>query len=654
LDLFSKFFCPLQSQSDFSSKHWYLDLGARVLQEKNNTTKFKVWAPNVSTVDLVLVSDNDRSEESLVRMERGSDDYFTQTLDVGEGTKYFYLLDGHKKRADPVSRFQPDGVHGPSQIVDDSSFKWNDSYWRGLSMEELIIYELHVGTYTEQGTFESLIPCVDYLVNQLGVTVIELMPVAQFPGSRNWGYDGVFMFAPQNSYGGPSSLKKLVNFCHNRGLGIILDVVYNHVGPEGNYLQDFGPYFSSKYHTPWGPSFNYDDRGCDNVRKYVISNALYWIKDYHFDGLRLDAIHGIFDFSPKHILEEIKDAVEVQSKELGRLVNIIAESDLNDTRIVRSKDKCGFDLDAQWLDDFHHSIHGYLTGEKFGYYQDFGSMEDIVKSLTDGFVYDGKYSLFRGRKHGESSKDIPRKKFVVFLQNHDQIGNRPDGSRLSSILKEKRLLKVAAGLLLLSPFVPLLFMGEEYGETAPFYYFVSHTDTELIRAVREGRKKEFENYKWGMEYIDPQDEQTFERSKINRDFTLLHHRSFNNNFNEELFRCYCELIKLRKSHRVLTRLDKQESKVSFNVRDKTLLIRRKRNGDELEEISLVCNFGSNEAKLDQIFLSSESESWRKLYDSNDPDSSSHSGDESYLAPGILDHNVVLFPPFTFAVYSRLQ
>jgi maltooligosyltrehalose trehalohydrolase len=625
-------------------KNWYLDLGARVLKDNKKTTQFRVWAPHVSTMDLVLI--NDKGNESLTRMEKSSDNYyFTQiTDDVGDGTKYFYLLNQRNKRADPASKFQPEGVHGPSQVVDDSSFVWNDANWRGIAMEDLIIYELHVGTYTHEGTFDSLIPYIDYLVDKVGVTAIELMPVAQFPGARNWGYDGVFMFAPQNSYGGPASLKRLVNSCHNKGLGIILDVVYNHVGPEGNYLQEFGPYFSYKYHTPWGPSFNYDERGCDDVRKFVISNVLYWITNYHFDGLRLDAIHGIFDFSPKNILEDIKDAVETQSEKLGRLVNIIAESDLNDPKIVREKEKCGFGLDAQWSDDFHHSIHAYLTGEKFGYYQDFGTMEDIVKSFISGFVYDGRYSVFRGRRHGGPSEDLPGKKFVVFLQNHDQIGNRPDGSRLSSLLlKEKRLLKVAAGLLMLSPFVPLLFMGEEFGETAPFYYFVSHTDAELVKAVREGRRKEFEAYKWEIEYVDPQDEKTFSRSKIN------HNLKSSSDFSKELLDYYCELIKLRKSHFALNHLDKQKMKLSFDAKDKTLIIRRGSEPDEELLLLLVYNFGSNEVKINQ---SSGREKWRKIHDSNEPRfSSSLAWNESHEAPDNLSLGM-LFPPFTFALYSR--
>ena len=620
-----------------SKKGWYLDLGARVLKD-GKTTKFTVWAPYVSDMDLVILH-NDGSE-TLLQMEKDKKNYFIRTAHLKHGTKYFYLIDHCKRRADPASRFQPEGVHGPSQVVDDSSFEWTDGNWRGISMDDLIIYELHVGTYTQQGTFNSLIPYVDYLVHELGVTAIELMPIAQFPGTRNWGYDGVFMFAPQNSYGDPKSLKELVNACHDEGLAIILDVVYNHVGPEGNHLQDFGPYFSYKYHTPWGPSFNYDDRGCDDVRKYVMSNALYWITDYHFDGLRLDAIHGIFDFSPKNILEEIKNAMERRGKELRKDINIIGESDLNDPRIIRPKEKCGYGLDGQWSDDFHHAIHAYLTGERFGYYQDFGSLEDIAKSLTAGFVYDGKYSVFRGRKHGESSEDIPGMKFVVCLQNHDQIGNRPDGLRLASLLKDKRLLKVATGLLILSPFIPLLFMGEEFGEVAPFYYFISHTDTELVKAVREGRRKEFEAHNWEIQYIDPQNEQAFVKSKINHNLRL------SSDSNRELFSYYRELIKLRKSHSALRCLEKRSISVSFSTKEKILSIYRQ---SDSEELLLICNLAPNESKRREV---SEAKTWKKIHDSNV--SSCSSGENKLCcAPEILsfDHNLS-FPPFTFAIYCR--
>lgn len=613
------------------NENWVLDIGASILND-GKTAVFNVWAPKVSNLELLLYK---KGIQTTLKMEKDdATGYHTLTTDSEEGIRYFYLLDHEKRRADPVSKFQPEGIHGPSEIIGDS-FEWHDTNWTGISVENLIIYELHVGTYSAQGTFDSLIPYIDYLTKDLGVTAIELMPIAQFPGGRNWGYDGVFMFSPQNTYGGPEALKHLIDACHSKGLAVILDVVYNHVGPEGNYLQDFGPYFSYKYHTPWGPSFNYDDKGCDNVRKYIISNALYWITDYHFDGLRLDAIHGIFDFSPKHILEEIKDSVEFQAKRLGRTVSIIAESDLNDPRIVRPKEKCGYGLDAQWSDDFHHAIHAFLTGEKFGYYQDFGCFEDVVKCLTCNFVYDGKYSRFRGKKHGAIASDIPGNKFVVCLQNHDQVGNRPDGSRLGLLLKDIRLVKLAAGLLILSPFTPLLFMGEEFGEIAPFYYFTSHSDEDLVKAVREGRKNEFESHNWLTEYVDPQDKQTFARSKVNHDLRL------QNGSNRELFSYYCDLIRLRKLHRALKCFEKNSIKVK-SYKEQALVIHR---NCDFEKLMLVYNFGPDRV---EILLSSGEERWKKIHDSN---SFSPSSDKLLdLAPEILT-NRDGFPPFTFAVYS---
>ena len=629
-----------------SEKKWSLDLGATVLDEKS--TKFTVWAPNVSQMNLVILSKGEEGgDEPVFAMEKTDDNYFIQTADVGDGTKYLYLLDQNKRRADPATRFQPQGVHGPSQVVDDSNFNWTDECWHGVPEQDLIIYELHVGTFTQEGRFDSIIPYIDYLSKELGVTAIELMPVSQFPGSRNWGYDSVFMFAPQNSYGGPRGLKELVNTCHERGLAVILDVVYNHVGPEGNYLQDFGPYFSYKYHTPWGPSFNYDDRGCDNVRKYVIENALYWIINYHFDGLRLDAIHGIFDFSPKHILEELKDTVDEWTRDLDREVSIIAESDLNDPKIVKPKEICGYGLDAQWSDDFHHAVHSYLTGEKFGYYEDFGSLECIAKSLTDGFVYDDKYSAFRGRKHGYTSKDIQPKKFVVFLQNHDQVGNRPDGLRLASLLGDTRILKVAAGLLILSPYVPLLFMGEEFRESAPFFYFISHTDPDLVKAVREGRKKEFESHNWTAHYIDPQDELTFEKSKIN------HNLRFSNTSSGELFEYYRELIMFRKSHPALAATKERNLRIAADAGQKTLIIQRGSTLREQEQLMLlVYNLGSNQSRLGDI---SEKSAWKKIHDSNFVSSSPHLSKESLSqsAPEVISPGTdFVIPPFTLAIYSR--
>ena len=447
----------------------------------------------------------------LVPQGRG---YFeTVVPQVRPGDRYLYRLDDRIERPDPASQYQPEGVHAASAVVDQAAFQWTDRGWRGLPLEDLIIYELHTGTLTQAGTFEAVIPLLDYLKNDVGITAIELMPVAQFPGGRNWGYDGVYPFAPQASYGGPQGLKTLVNTCHARGLAVVLDVVYNHLGPEGNYLGEFGPYFTDHYRTPWGSAINYDGPDSDGVRHYVVSNALYWVTEYHIDGLRLDAIHGIYDFSARHILDEIGAAVHEQAAKLGRRILEIAESSLNDVRIIAPRDQGGYGLDAQWNDDFHHALRTSLVSERAGYYEDFHGLPDLATALQDGFVYSGQYSPFRRRRHGNSSRGRCPAQFVVFAQNHDQIGNRALGDRLSTLAPFEAL-KVAAASVLLSPSVPLLFMGEEYGETAPFQYFIEHGDPHLIEAVRRGRQEEFASFGWREELPDPQDPTTFERSRV--------------------------------------------------------------------------------------------------------------------------------------------
>ena len=490
---------------------WKLERGANVLRTAGGGVRFSVWAPNARRVRVRLAS-GPREHE----LTNGGDGMFECTLaDIGAGADYGFVLDDHDQLLpDPVSRFQPAGVHGPSRVVDPDAFRWTDNTWRGVAMADLAIYELHVGAFTSAGTFAAVIPHLRGL-RELGVTAIEIMPVAQFPGTRNWGYDGVELYAVQNSYGGPDGLKQLVDAAHAEGLGVILDVVYNHVGPEGNYLPLYGPYFTEKYKTPWGPALNYDDAHSDDVRRYVVDNALYWITEYHVDGLRLDAIHGIFDFSPKHLLQEIAEAVHKQADRLGRRVVVIGESDLNDPRVVRAVEEYGYGLDAQWSDDFHHAVHAALTGETIGYYSDFGDTEWIAASLREPFAYDGRRSLHRKRKHGGSSAGLPRERFVVAIQNHDQVGNRAAGDRLSTTLTAEQF-RLATALLLLSPYVPLLFMGQEYGETNPFPYFVSHGDEQLVQAVREGRRKEFESFGWGDDVPDPQAEETFRRSVLDR------------------------------------------------------------------------------------------------------------------------------------------
>jgi maltooligosyltrehalose trehalohydrolase len=492
---------------------WQLERGATVIPGQG--VRFAVWSPYAKRVRVRLTSGDVIGDRELSRNDEAEFAAFVGGASVG--SEYGFVLDdGDTPLPDPVSRWQPQGVHGPSRVVDPNAFRWNDADWRGIAMRDLVIYELHVGTFTNDGTFTAIIPYLRGLRRDLGVTAIEIMPVAQFPGSRNWGYDGVNLYAVQNNYGGPDGLKQLVNAAHAEGLAVILDVVYNHIGPEGNYLPCYGPYFTEKYKTPWGPALNYDDAYSDDVRRFVVDNARYWVSEYHVDGLRLDAVHGIFDFSAKHLLQEIAECVHELGGSLGRRVLVIGESDLNDPKLIRPIEQYGFGLDGQWSDDFHHAVHALLTEEKLGYYADFGAIDQLAASLREPFVYSGTRSTHRRRRHGGKSDGLPREKFVVAIQNHDQVGNRASGERLSTLLTPDQL-RLAAALLLLSPYVPLIFMGEEYGETNPFQYFVSHSDSELVEAVRSGRRKEFEAFGWGEGVPDPQDEETMRRSVLDRE-----------------------------------------------------------------------------------------------------------------------------------------
>jgi len=480
---------------------------------QDDGTRFVVWAPKAQELSVRVRTGSATGDHALVRDERG---VFSATIPgVKTGDDYTYRIDGGPERPDPASRWQPHGVHGASRVVDPEAFEWTDHAWRGIEMADYVIYELHVGTFSAEGTFDAVIPRLASL-RELGITAIELMPVAQFPGERNWGYDGVQLYAPQNSYGGPEALKRLVNAAHAEGLAVVLDVVYNHLGPEGNYLAEFAPYFTTTYRTPWGAAMNYDGSDSDEVRRFIIENACYWISDFHIDALRLDAIHGIFDFQARHILAELSGRVHALAAELGRMVQVIAESDLNDPRLVRPVEKGGYAMDAQWSDDFHHAVHVALTGEHAGYYEGFAEHGDITSihdALSRRFVFRGQYAPHRRRRHGAPADDVAAEHFVIFIQNHDQVGNRAAGERLCALVSS-RALELAASLLLLAPYVPMLFMGEEYNEPSPFQYFVSHSDLELIDAVRKGRREEFESFGWASEIPDPQSEETFARSRI--------------------------------------------------------------------------------------------------------------------------------------------
>jgi maltooligosyltrehalose trehalohydrolase len=481
-------------------------LGASYLGE--GRCAFVLWAPAAGRVEVHLVAPEDR----FIPMERGERGYHHAIAgDITPGALYLYRLDGDLERPDPASRHQPQGVHGPS-CVTDPRFDWSDGNWTGLALRDYVLYELHVGTFTAEGTFDAVISRLEDL-RDLGVTALELMPVAQFPGSRNWGYDGVFPFAVQDSYGGPDGLKRLVDACHREGLAVVLDVVYNHLGPEGNVLASFGPYFIEYYGTPWGKAINFDGPGSDEVRRFFIENALAWAWHFHVDALRLDAVHGIIDLSARPFLEELGAAVHTAAAKLRRAVHLIAESNLNAPRFIRPAGQGGCGLDGIWNDDFHHALHAILTGERERYYIDFGRFDQLKKAYSDGFVYDGDYSVFHGHRHGRPLEGTPGERLIIFSQNHDQVGNRARGDRLAERASFEAL-KLSATVVLLSPFTPLLFMGEEYGETSPFPYFISHSDTDLIEATRRGRLAEFPDLKDAAGISDPQAEATFLAAKL--------------------------------------------------------------------------------------------------------------------------------------------
>jgi maltooligosyltrehalose trehalohydrolase len=485
---------------------------------------------------------------------------------AGPGTRYAFSIDGGSPRPDPRSASQPDGVHGPSELVDHEAFTWHDSTWRGLPLPGSVLYELHVGTFSPEGTFDGAAGRIDHVI-ELGVDAIELMPVAEFSGRRGWGYDGVDLFAPHHAYGGPDGLKRLIDACHARGLGVVMDVVYNHLGPSGNYLPEFGPYFSDGRHTAWGPAVNFDGPDSDEVRRFVIDNALMWLRDYHCDGLRVDAVHAITDESPLHILEELAVEVDALACHLRKPLFLVAESDRNDPRLVEPRRGGGYGLDAAWADDWHHALHAVLTGERTGYYADFGSLSDLAKALGRGWVYDGVWSSFRRRRQGRRPTGLAGSQFVVSDQNHDQVGNRAQGERLSQLTSLARC-KVAAALLLTGPFTPLLFQGEEWAASTPFQYFADFDDPELRAAVTEGRRREFAGFGWDPQQIpDPIDPRTFERSRLDWG-------EVSDDTHAELLAWYRRLIALRRDLPALSdpRLDHQH--VTCDQAGQWLMVRR--------------------------------------------------------------------------------
>jgi maltooligosyltrehalose trehalohydrolase len=523
-----------------------LSLGANLASD--GECEFRVWAPRAQRVELKLRRKGSAGEQAeLIAMKRGEGGCFALRARAQAGDKYAYILDGGAPLPDPVSRLLPDGVHGSTEIVDADAFRWSDENWRGIPLSDYIIYELHVGTFTQEGTFDAAITKLGYLKNELGVTAIEIMPVAAFPGDRNWGYDGVSLYAVQSSYGGPEGLKRLVNAAHGIGLAVVLDVVYNHLGNEGNYLRNFGPYFTDLHLTPWGEAVNFDSPapassagdapGSEGVRKFVVENAVYWLREYHMDGLRLDAVQTIHDDSAKHILAEIQECAQEFAREAGREICVIAESDENDSRLVRPQRDGGYGLDGFWSDDFHHCVHTLLTSERAGYYQDFGRAEQLVRALNDGYVFQGEPFAFWKRSRGTNAKDVPLPANVICIQNHDQVGNRAKGERLTALSSFAQR-QAAAALLVLAPHTPLIFMGQEWDESAPFLFFTSFTDPALASAVRKGRREEFKDFAWN-EVPDPQDVETFMRSKI--DWNLRHDEN-------PALDWYKALIRLRKEY----------------------------------------------------------------------------------------------------------
>jgi maltooligosyltrehalose trehalohydrolase len=509
---------------------------------------FGVWAPE-KTVKL-WIGGMDRE------MERGDDGWWRLDVpEAGPGTDYAYLLPDHDSPLpDPRSAWQPEGVHGPSRVYDHSAFGWSDGAWTGRQLPGAVLYEMHVGTFTSEGTFDAAIERLDHLVD-LGVDQVELLPVNSFNGEYNWGYDGVCWFAPHEAYGGPDGLKRFVDAAHGRGLGVVLDVVYNHFGPSGAYAPMFAPYLSESGSNPWGAAINLDGPLADEVRRYIIDSALAWLRDYHVDGLRLDAVHALVDHNAINLLEQLATEVESLSTHLGRPLSLIAESDLNDPKLITCREAGGYGLQAQWDDDVHHALHALLTGERQGYYGDFGSLECLETVLEGAFFHAGTWSSFRRRVHGRpvDRHTMPGHRFVAYLQDHDQIGNRALGDRLSAMISPG-LLKVGATLLFTAPFTPMLFMGEEWAAGTPWQFFTSHPEPELAAAVRTGRRREFGSHGWAEADVpDPQDPATFERSKL--DWSELGKPG-----HAEILQMYKRLIALRRSRAELSdpRLDQVE------------------------------------------------------------------------------------------------
>ena len=578
----------------------YRKIGA--CYKSNNQCEFTVWAPLVDSVAIELIEEN-----RIVPLAKDNLGYWSVELyDVLPGSLYNCILDHKKKLPDICSLSQPQGVFGSSQVIDQAAFEWTDKTWPGIPLKDMIIYEIHVGTFTTEGTFEGVISKLEHLVD-LGINTIELMPVAQFPGKRNWGYDGVFPFAVQHSYGGVEGLKKLVDACHKAGIAVVMDVVYNHLGPEGNFFHEYGPYFTDKYTTPWGSAINFDDAYSDEVRNLFLQNIHMWLCDYHIDALRLDAIHAYKDAGVLHFINEISNFVKALSKENDRDYILIGECDLNDPKFITPVEKGGFGLHAQWMDEFHHSIHSVLTKERDGYYEDFGNLDHIYRAFKDTFVYAERYSFHRKRTFGAYPAHNHYDQFIVCIQNHDQIGNRLQGERLATLVSFEAL-KLAASALLTSPYVPMLFMGEETGTENPFYFFSDYSGKELIERMTVSRKEEFKSFKWEGNFVDSQLLETFNQSKVNWNFS-------DNNKRSRLFDFYKELIKLRKQYGAFQNNTRESLKIEMDENQHLLIIERKA-ADASSCISMIMNFNKGAAESlwkkeeqGQLLLDSASSKW---------------------------------------------
>ncbi|MCE7042888.1 malto-oligosyltrehalose trehalohydrolase [Dyadobacter sp. CY312] len=587
-----------------------------------------LWAPDANQVEL-LIPGKDKTV-SLTCKDLGY--WIAQTTDLQSGDLYYFELDGKKQLPDPASLSQPDDVHGASRAIDINSFQWKDDSWQHFPLKDYIIYELHVGTFTPEGTFAAAEMKLDYLVD-LGITAVEIMPVAQFPGNRNWGYDGVYPFCVQHSYGGLKGLQSMVDACHSKGLAVILDVVFNHVGPEGNHLEEFGPYFTEKYRTPWGNAINFDDAWCDGVRDFFIENAVMWFRDFHIDALRMDAVHAIKDFSPEHILQKIKQQVDILIQQTGRKHYLIVELDLNDTRFINPVSKAGYGMDAQWIDEFHHALRVTSGQEKTGYYSDFDGIRSLAKSYEDAYVYDGAFSEHRKKVFGMKTENSGEQ-FVVFSQNHDHVGNRMLGERTSQLVSFE-MQKVLAGAVLVSPYLPLLFMGEEYGEKNPFQYFVSHTDPEIVEMVRKGRKKEFEAFHMDGEAPDPVLEETFERSKLN--WELIEKEP-----HQTMLNYYKELIATRKSQPPLCVLNRKKVSVEHNTATQVIVLRRQH---KVQDVICLMNFS---AEMQEVEVSLYAASWRKLLGSSDL----QWGGSQDMPAQVSGELALILPPESITLYSN--